>query len=181
MRRLAILLVVAVATAFVGMMALPDPPPAEALVPAQVVGRYRLKLKGLGALRADAAYDEGKIRENAELVLTHSEGDANSALVDVEIHLVGARRNSLLERGTPEAPQFRASGMLVGNTLSLIDTGSAGFVNVLTLQFLRNGKKVAGGWITALPATAADRGPMVSLHVAVSGKRVKTKLAKRAR
>lgn len=181
MRRLTILLIVALVTSLVGMVSLSAPPTADALVPAQVVGRYRLKLKGIGALRADADYDEGKIRENAELVLTHTGGDANSALLDVEVHLVGARRNSLLERGTPEAPQFRASGMLVGNSLSLIDTGSAGFVNALTLQFLRNGKKVSGGWITALPATAADRGPMVSLHVAVTGKRLKNKQAKRSR
>lgn len=183
--RTALLLLVIVLVAAAALLTPTGTPSAEALVPSEVVGEYRLKLKGEGGLRSDTDYDEAKVREKALLVLSHADDDPGSDELDVEIRLVSPRKNSLLERGTPESPQFRARGVLVGNSMALIDTGTSGFANVLTLRFLKGGKKVAGGWISALPADASDRGPLVALHVNISGKRLKTRRAllssKRAR
>lgn len=158
------LLVVAAVAALVAHEA----PDASAVAPSQVVGVYKLKLKGDGWLRGSSEpYRVERIGGNATLIL--SAGAAGR--LHAEIRLDPSFTGGLLDLATP-ATAFVGEGYMAGDSLALIDTGAPTYVNAMTLTFLKDGARVLGHWISAYPPAAADAGPGSAVGIEVSGRKL---------
>lgn len=160
---LALVLAAAVAAA-VGR----DAPEASAVAPSQVVGIYKLKLKGDGWLRGSAEpYRVERISGNATLVL--AAGTAGK--VRAEIRLDPSFSGGLLDLATP-ATAFVGEGHMVGDSLTVIDTGAPTYVNAMTLTFVKDGARCLGHWLSAYPPAAADSGPGSAVGIEISGRKL---------
>jgi len=144
---------------------------AAAVAPSQIVGVYRIKLKGDGWLRGKSVpYRQERIFGNAVLVVARDSA-ANDKLT-VEIRLDPSFAGGLVDLATPE-PAFTGSGFVAGDSLAVIDTGAPTYVNAITLTFLKDGGKVAGHWMSAFPAAEPASGAASGLAIEFAGRRTK--------
>ena len=158
------LAVAAAAAAWLG------PYDAGAVVPAQVTGAYRLKMKGDGWIRTKTApYRMERLSGNAALLLARDTTDA--AKVKVEIRLDPTLDNGLIDLATGE-PAFTGSGYIVGDSLAIIDTATPTFSNALTLTFLKDGGKIAGNWMAVFPATDPASSAASAFAIEFEGKKL---------
>ena len=119
MRRILLACLTALATA----VALAFSPASEvkAVPSAEIVGSYRLRMKGDGWMRGTSdPYRAEKIAGGATLLITRVVPD--DGRLHVEILLDPALDGSLLDLATPE-PAFVGDAALVGDSLTVIDTG----------------------------------------------------------
>ena len=148
---------------------------AYSLSPADVQGVYILKLSGDAWVRSRANGDTPpeasaeSVRGTAFLILSAA-SQANDGVLHAEIRLEQRREGSVLDRITA-SPDFEATGVILGDRLSLIDTGHSVFVNALNLRFDRRGKRVRGGWLVAWPASSDGAAFSAGANVVVKGKR----------
>lgn len=157
------------------VVALPSAPQAQAVAPSQVVGTYKVKLKGEGWLRsAEEPYRAERAGGRARLILSRASLDAQDPKLRVTIQLDPTLEGGLLDLVTTD-PDFQGEGYLVGDSLTVIDTGGATYVNVLTLQFTKEGAKLSGHWISALPATSVNTATAGAAGLLVTGRRVVTR------
>jgi hypothetical protein len=154
-----------------------SPPDASAVDQSSLVGAYRLKLKGDGWWRgATSPYRIGRISGGAVLVFTKS--DPDDGKIHAAIQLDSKLADSIVDLATPNPAAFVGSGYVVGDSLTMIDTGStidqagASYVNALTILFLKDGAKLAGHWLTSYPASSPDQGPASAMGVEFTGKRL---------
>src|SRR5215510_9616415 len=152
MKRL--LLVSAAALAVVaGSFAWPTARDASAVAPTQILGVYKLRLKGEGWIRGTTEPYRAE-RLGGLAMLTVSKSLTDDTKIHVDIHLAPQLENGILDLATPGVA-FVGDGVLVGDSMAIIDTGAATYVNALTLTFLRDGERVIGHWIASYPATDA--------------------------
>jgi len=146
MNRLLAAVTVAAAAA-VAVVAVRPAPEAQAVAPAQVVGAYKLKLKGDGWWRGTtAAYGVERVSGGALLVLARSVPDDGTLKVVIQLDTAGG----LADVATP-TPDFSGSGKIVGDSLTVIGSGTATYVNAITLTFLKGGTRVLGHWMASFP------------------------------
>ena len=168
MKRLLLATAVALATAVLGL-AWPGAPDASAVAPAQLVGAYRLKLKGEGWIRGTAEpYRSSRVGGAAMLTVTRNLADDTK--LHVEIRLEPQLEGGILDLATP-AVAFVGDGILVGDSIAIIDTGAATYVNALTLTFVKDGERVVGHWVASYPATDAASGAASGVGVSFTGRR----------
>jgi hypothetical protein len=157
----------------------PRPDEASAVSPSQVVGGYKLKLKGDGWVRGTSVpYRAERIAGNAVLTLTRASADPLDRKLKVEIRLDQAFTGGLLDLATPD-PAFVGEGFVVGDSMTVIDTGGPTFVNVLTLQFLKDGGRMVGHWVSSYPAADPDSGPASAVGIDFTGRHFKARGAAR--
>lgn len=153
------------------------PHEASAVPDAAVVGAYRIKLKGDGWWRgSSSAYRVGRIAGAALLVFTKADPDDGKlhAAIQLDEKLAG----TVVDLATPDPAAFVGSGYVVGDSLTLIDTGSAidragaSYLNALTILFQKNGARLTGHWLTSYPASSPDAGPASAIGVDFSGRRL---------
>jgi hypothetical protein len=165
-RTLAALALVLVAT--VAALLWHGAPEASAVAPSQVVGVYRLKLKGDGWLRGTTEpYRVERIGGGATLLLAAG----TAGRLHAEIRLDPEFTGGLLDLATP-ATAFVGEGYMVGDSLTVIDTGAPTYVNAITLTFLKDGARIVGHWLSAYPPAAADAGPGSAVGIGVSGRKL---------
>ncbi len=155
----------------------PGPAPvAEAVGSADVIGIYRLKLKGGGFDREAITnrYRAGSLRGTATLEISRPAEAVDPRVLQIAILLDGNLIGSTLARATP-TPALTGVGILVEDSLTVIGTGRSDFVNAVTLRFERGGKRLVGTWLTAFPASDADDGFAAGVGVTFKGKRLKQK------
>ncbi len=158
------LVVVATVAALLGR----DAPEAAAVAPSQVLGVYKLKLKGDGWLRGSTApYRVERVGGNANLLLSAG----TDGRLRVEIRLDPSFSGGLLDLATP-ATAFVGEGYMAGDSLTVIDTGAPTYVNAITLTFLKDGARLIGHWLSAYPPAAADAGPGSAVGIDVSGRKL---------
>lgn len=168
MRRLLLTSVAALAAA-AGALALPQARDAAAVAPSQIVGLYKLRLKGEGWIRGSAEpYRSSRVGGTALLTVTRPSVDATK--LHVEIRLAPQLDGGILDLATP-AVAFVGDGVLVGDSMAIIDTGAATYVNALTLTFVKDGERVVGHWVASYPATDAAAGAASGVGVSFNGKR----------
>lgn len=168
MKRL-LLAAAAVVAIAVAAIAWPSARDASAVAPSQLVGVYRLKLKGEGWIRGTTEpYRAERIGGQAMLLVTRDLADDTK--LHVEIRLASQLDGGVLDLATP-AVAFVGDGILVGDSMAVIDTGAATYVNALTLTFLRDGERVVGHWVASYPATDAAAGAASGAGVSFSGRR----------
>ena len=165
-----LLLTAVAALAAVGAaLSLPAPREAAAVAPSQLVGVYKLRLKGEGWLRGTTEpYRAERVGGSALMTVARAVGDDTK--IHVEIRLAPQLDGGILDLATP-AVAFVGDGILVGDSMAIIDTGAATYVNALTLTFLRDGERVTGHWVASYPATDAANGAASGVGVAFNGKR----------
>ncbi len=148
-----------------------SPETADAVDTTRVLGRYRLKLKGDGFDReaASLSYRNKKLRGNATLTLVRPESAVSAREVIVRIVLDRRLDGSVLDRATPD-PAFLGKGLLIEDSLTVIGTGSANFVNAVTLRFKNKGRKLSGWWLASFPAAAVDGGFAGGVGVQIAGR-----------
>lgn len=128
-------------------------PEAGAVAPDDVVGVYKLKLKGDGWVRGTTQpYRAERIGGTATLFVARA--PTADGKLHVEIRLESSLTGGVLDLATP-ATAFVGEAHLVGDSLTLIDTGAPTYVNALTLQFAKEGARLSGHWIAAYPASEA--------------------------
>jgi len=154
-------------------------PDAEALTASDLVGIWKLTLRGDGWQRADGGVRESRVKGAALLVVEHADPDRNTGRVNIEITLDADATESLLGDAVPPAgtaPAFKATAAVIGNSISAIYAGQPDYVNALNLRFEADGKHAGGAWFLAFPATdAADTATFATgLVVNVRGKRVRS-------
>ena len=144
---------------------------AEALGRERVLGVYRLKLKGTGFDRdgSSARYRDGKVRGLARMTLTASPDEGDDSIVRVVIRLDERLDGTIADKLTPEIA-FAGTGRIVGDSLTAIASGQANFVNALTIEFSKNGRKAQGWWLASFPAAAATDGFAGAFGAQVKGK-----------
>lgn len=168
MRRALFLLALAAAGG-AAWFALRPAPEASAVGLAQVVGTYKLKLKGDGWLRGTSTpYKTDRFAGGATLVLSREQPD--DGRVHVEIRVDAALNGGLLDLATLK-PDFSGDARIVGDSLAVIAAGGSTYVNALTLQF--KGTKLAGHWLVSWPA-ADDSSPAGAVSVEILGRRLPT-------
>jgi hypothetical protein len=169
MKRLLLTTVAALAAAAFSF-ALPQARDAAAVAPSQIVGLYKLRLKGEGWIRGTTeAYRSSRVGGPAMLTVTRPAVDATK--MHVEIRLAPQLDGGILDLATP-AVAFVGDGVLVGDSMAIIDTGAATYVNALTLTFQKDGDKLVGHWVASYPATDAAAGAASGMGVSFTGKRV---------
>jgi hypothetical protein len=176
MKRALLLTALGVATA-VSFGAAVSSPNASAVAQASLVGAYRLKLKGDGWWRgASSPYRIGRVSGNAVLVFTKS--DPDDGKLHAAIQLDPKLADTLVDLATPNPAAFVGSGYVVGDSLTMVDTGStidpAGttYLNALTITFLKDGAKLTGHWLTSFPASSPDSGPASAIGIDFTGRRL---------
>ena len=124
-------------------------PDAAAVPQSSLVGAYRLKLKGDGWWRgASSPYRVGRINGGAILVFTKS--DPDDGMIHAAIQLDSKLTGTLVDLATPDPAAFVGSGYVVGDSLTMLDTGStidrAGttYLNAMTILFLKRSSPVLG-------------------------------------
>jgi hypothetical protein len=168
MKRLLLTAVAALAAA-AGTLALPQARDAAAVAPSQVVGLYKLRLKGEGWIRGSVEpYRSSRVGGSAMLTVTRPTADATK--LHVEIRLAPQLDGGVLDLATP-AVAFVGDGVVVGDSMAIIDTGAATYVNALTLTFVKDGERVVGHWVASYPATDAASGAASGVGVSFNGKR----------
>jgi len=146
MKRLLLSLAAAALAAF-ALAALRQAPEAQAVAATQVVGTYKIKLKGDGWWRGTTtAYRPERVNGTGLLVLARSVPDDGKVKVVIQVDASGG----LVDVATP-TPDFSGSGVLVGDSLTVIGSGTATYVNGITLTFLKGGSRVLGHWFTSFP------------------------------
>jgi len=103
------------------------------------------------------------------LTVTRPLGDDTK--IHVEIWLAPELDGGILDLATP-AVAFVGDGILVGDSMAIIDTGAATYVNALTLTFLKDGERVIGHWVASYPASDAASGAASGVGVSFNGKRL---------
>ncbi len=173
MRRLLLSLAIAALVACAGFVAAPEPE-AQAIGAGDVVGVFRLKLKGSGFDRnADnGRVDQRNVRGNATLVISRANAAADPRLVRVEIRLDKNLNSSVIARATP-TPALGGIGILVEDSLTVIGAGQANFVNAVTLRFAKQGRRVEGWWLGSFPGTDVDAGFVAGFGASFKGKRLR--------
>lgn len=178
-RRPLLVLAVSAACGAAALGLLPGAAPrADALTASDVVGTWKLKLSGEGWQSDAGAYELGRPRGAAFLVVRHADSGANTGLLELEIVLDGVAQDSLVGAAVPpkgSAPAFRAKARIVENTISAIYVGQPDYVNALNLRFESDARKVAGTWFLAFPAVDAPDAQKFAtgIDVAMRGKRVR--------
>lgn len=168
MKRLLLTAVAALAAA-AGALAWPVSQDAAAVAPSQLVGVYRLKLKGEGWIRGTTApYQSSRVGGTASMTVTRSLADDTK--IHVEIRLAPQLDGGILDLATP-AVAFVGDGVLVGDSIAVIDTGAATYVNALTMTFFKDGERVVGHWVASYPATDAANGAASGVGVSFTGRR----------
>lgn len=152
----------------------PGSRPVSALSTADVTGVYVLRLTGDAWARVDATGDNPKgsaqrVKGGAFLILT-SDSERNDGVVKVELRLDRKLEGSVLDRVTG-SPDFVAEGVIIGDRLTLIDSGSSIFVSAMDVRFEREGRKIAGSWLVSWPAAAADATFVGGARIDLKGKR----------
>lgn len=172
MKRRFLLVTLAAASAAAGALQLGSRE-ASAVTPAQVVGAYRIKLKGEGWLRGKSSpYRAERIDGSAVLLLVRDTADSEK--LKVEIRLDPSLAGGLADLATPE-PAFAGAGYVIGDSLSVIDTGAPTYVNAFVLTFLKDGDKVAGHWMSVFPSTDPASGAASGLAIDFAGRRTKVR------
>jgi hypothetical protein len=173
----AILLTVLGFAAAVASGAAVSTPDASAVPQSSLIGAYRLKLKGDGWWRGTSSpYRVGRISGGAVLVFTKS--DPDDGMIHAAIQLDSKLTETLVDLATPDPAAFVGSGYVVGDSLTMLDTGStidrAGttYLNAMTILFLKDGAKLTGHWLTSFPAASPDAGPASAIGVDFTGKRL---------
>lgn len=168
MKRLLLTAIVALGAA-AGALAWPVSQDAAAVAPSQLVGVYKLKLKGEGWIRGSIEpYRASRVGGAAALTVTRSLADDTK--IHVEIRLAPELDGGILDLATP-AVAFVGDGVLVGDSMAVIDTGAATYVNAMTLTFLKDGERVVGHWVASYPATDAANGAASGVGVSFTGRR----------
>lgn len=135
-------------------------PPVSAASAAPVLGRYTVKLKGDGwaarriagsSLPSGIRYESARVSGSAQIDISPRDAQVNDGLVTVRILLDANAAAGLLGPATPGSPAFEATAAVIGDSISLIDSGQPGYVNTLTLRF-DGGKRVTGTWTANFPA-----------------------------
>lgn len=148
-----LLSVIAAAAAALVLFAARSAPDAQAVAPAQVVGVYKIKLKGDGWWRGTTtAYGAERVNGNALLVFARNQPDDGK--LKVSIQLDPALSGGLVDVATP-TPDFLGTGMLVGDSMTVIGNGAATYVNAITFTFLKGGARIIGHWVAAFPPSDA--------------------------
>jgi hypothetical protein len=170
MKRFLVLTLIAAAAAGAVWLAVPHAQQARAVDATQVIGAYKLKLKGDGWLRgAQRPYVTERVSGLATLLLSRNVPDDGK--LHCEVRLSSKFTNGVLDLATPE-PAFVGDGFIVGDSITLIDAGRPTYVNAMTLTFAKDGAKVAGHWLASFPATDAATSPASAVGVGVTGRRV---------
>jgi hypothetical protein len=147
-RRLVVSLVVAAATAVVAARHGSE---AQAVAAAQVVGTYRIKLKGDGWWRGTTdPYKADRTNGTGLLVLSHDVPDDGKLKVVIQVDAAG----SLVDVATP-TPDFSGTGLVVGDSMTVIGSGAPTYVNAITLTFLKGGARLVGHWVASFPPSDA--------------------------
>src|SRR5262245_17827508 len=168
MRRLLLTAVAALAAA-AGTLALPVSQDAAAVAPSQLVGIYRLKLKGDGWVRGTTEpYYASRVGGMALMTVTRNLADDTK--LHVEIRLAQQLEGGVLDLATP-AVAFVGDGILIGDSMAVIDVGAATYVNALTMTFVKDGERVVGHWVASYPATDAANGAASGVGVSFNGRR----------
>lgn len=145
-------------------------PRADAVAPAQVVGTYKLRLKGDGFVRsASDPYRIERISGTALLQIARTLADDTK--VQVTIQLDKTLTGGIADLATPK-PDFAGEGYIVGDSLTIIDTGGPTYVNALTLTFLKDGERVAGHWLASFPATDPAKSTTSGVGIDFAGRRL---------
>lgn len=144
--------------------------PVQAVAPAQVVGVYKIKLKGDGFLRT--ASDPYRLeRISGSALLTVARSAADDTKIVVQIQLDKSLAGGIADLATPK-PDFAGEGYIVGDSLTVIDTGGPAYVNALTLAFLKDGDRVAGHWLASFPATDLLKSTSSAVGLDFAGRRL---------
>jgi hypothetical protein len=167
-KRLLLVCAAALAAA-AGSLAWPTARDASAVAPSQLVGVYKLRLKGEGWVRGTTEPYRSE-RVGGSALLTVSRNVADDTKLHVEIRLAPQLDNGVLDLATPGVA-FVGDGVLVGDSMAVIDTGGPTYVNALTLTFLRDGDRVIGHWVASYPATDAANGAASGAGVSFNGRR----------
>jgi hypothetical protein len=162
---------------FVAAVAAMPAPDASAVARSRVVGAYRIRLKGDGWWRGTSSpYRVGRIAGGAMLVFTQA--DPDDGKLYAAIQLDPRLDDTLVDLATPDPAAFMGSGFVVGDSLTMLDTGSVltaggpSYVNALTIQFIKGGARLSGHWLTSYPATDPDSGPASAMGVTFTGRRL---------
>jgi hypothetical protein len=156
------------------------PAAVEAVPSGDVVGRYRIVLKGEGFGARPSPKDDGvkvvagKVSGGGTLEVEARDADVNDGIVTVRITLDPATAQTLLGPAVGNPP-FTATAALVGDSIALIDAGQPNYVNAVVLRFHNGGRKVSGSWMAAFPAQAADLGEQgfaTGVTVLLTGRRI---------
>jgi hypothetical protein len=145
--------------------------PVEAVAPSQIIAEYKLKIRGEGFLRGNQTpYSYQRLAGTAYLTFSSASGDPDDKRLRVEIRLDDTLQGGMVDLATPfEA--FLGEGYLVGDSMTVIDTGGPTYVNVLALQFIKDGKALTGHWISSYPASSPDSGAASGIGLTFTGKR----------
>ena len=147
-----------VAAAAAAWVAVPRSETASAVAPSQVVGIYRIKLRGDAWWSAPlSSYAAERVNGGATLTFTSATSDAADPRLRVEIRLDSGLTDGTLDLVTPN-PAFLGEGYVVGDSMTVIDSGGPTYVNALTIQFLKDGERVVGHWLSAYPSTGPNGG-----------------------
>jgi hypothetical protein len=169
MKRLLLSLAAAALAAF-ALAAVRQAPEAQAVAATQIVATYKIKLKGDGWWRGSAtAYRPERVNGTGLLVLARSVPDDGKVKVLIQADATGG----LVDIATP-TPDFSGSGVLVGDSLTVIGSGTATYVNAITLTFLKGGSRVLGHWFASFPPSdvAADSSDAGGVGMTFTGRRL---------
>jgi len=169
MRRLLLPLAVAAVAAF-ALVAVRQAPQAQAVAATQVVGTYKLKLKGDGWWRGTTtAYRPDRVNGSALLLLARNVPDDGKLKVVIQVEATGG----LVDIATP-TPDFSGTGVLVGDSLTVIGSGTPTYVNAITLTFLKGGARVLGHWFASFPPSdaAVDSSAAGGVGIDFTGRRL---------
>ena len=160
-----------------GWHALAPVPVASAVGPGAILATYRLRLKGDGFFRegVSGAIRQSGVKGTATMTIALAEGPGDPRVLDVAIVLDQRLDATPIGKSTPSPNALKGRGILVRDSLTLIGAGQPNFVNAATLRFTKNGKRVAGWWLTSFPGSDADRGFISGAGVVLRGKRLRTK------
>jgi hypothetical protein len=162
MKRLALLLALAGAAAAAFAL--------FAVRQAPVVGTYKIKLKGDGWWRGTTtAYRPDRVGGTALLLLLRSVPDDGKLKVVIQVDAAG----SLADIATP-TPDFSGTGVLVGDSMTVIGSGTPTYVNGITLTFLKGGARVLGHWFASFPPSdaAVDSSAAGGVGIDFTGRRL---------
>jgi hypothetical protein len=170
MKRLLLPLAAAAAAAAFAVVAVRQAPDAQAVAATQVVGTYKIKLKGDGWWRgATTAYRPERVNGTALLLLARSVPDDGKLKVVIQADATG----SLVDIATP-TPDFSGTGVLVGDSITVIGSGQPTYVNGITITFLKGGARVLGHWFASFPPSdaAVDSSAAGGLGIDFTGRRL---------
>ena len=149
-------------------------PAARAVGSADALGTYELKLRGEGFDRdgQSGRIREGALHGDAVLSVTRADASGDPRNVHLVVQLDPALVGSVLDLATP-TPQFESDAVLVGDWATAIAPGQPDFVNVLTVRFLKKGRRISGWWSASFPGADADKGFAAAVTATFKGRRVR--------